>query len=57
MAEERVPYNFHYCVKVRCDLRHGDRCTVPECVRKGAEKWPEYFTEYGVLADGDEIDA
>ncbi len=57
MAEEREPYNYLYCVRVRCPLRQGNKCTVSECARDGHEKWPEYFTEHGHLADGDEIDA
>ena len=54
---DREPYNSKYCKEVKCHLRHGNKCTAAECARKGAEKWPAYFTTYGVLADGDEIDA
>ena len=54
---DRAPYNSKYCKEVNCHLRRGNKCTVAECVRKGAEKWPAYFTMYGVLADGDERDA
>jgi len=54
---EREPYNPKYCKEVNCPLRHGKKCTVAECTREGAEKWPAYFTMYGVLADGDERDA
>ena len=54
---DREPYNSKYCKEVKCPLRSGNKCTVGECARLGAEKWPAYFTLYGVLADGDEIDA
>jgi len=57
MAQEREPYNYLYCVKVRCQYRHGNNCTLEECTRKGAEKWPEYFTIHNELADGDKVDA
>ena len=49
----RIPLNSKYCKEVKCTLRHGNECTVDECIRKGAEKWVLYFTEYGHLADGD----
>jgi len=54
---DREPYNDKYCKEVNCHLRHGNKCTVEECARLGAEKWPAYFTEHGVLADGDVPDA
>ncbi len=54
---DRVPYNSKYCKKVNCHLRSGNKCTVSECARTGHEKWPEYFTIHGHLADGDEPDA
>ncbi len=57
MADHRVPYNSKYCKEVKCPLRSGNKCTVAECTRKGSEKWPAYFTEYGTLADGDVPDA
>lgn len=53
MAKDREPYNSKYCKAVDCSKRHGNKCTLDECIRKGAEKWPAYFTEHGVLADGD----
>lgn len=53
MAKDREPYNSKYCKEVNCSARSGNKCTLDECVRKGAEKWPAYFTEHGVLADGD----
>ena len=57
MADYRTPLNSKYCKEVKCPLRSGNKCTVPECTRKGGDKWAAYFTEYGVLADGDVIDA
>ena len=54
---DREPYNSKYCKEVKCPLRSGNKCSVEECVRKGAEKWVAYFTEHGVLADGDTVDA
>ena len=56
MADDRIPYNSKYCKEVNCHLRSGNKCTVAACARKGAEKWPAYFTEQGHLADGDEIE-
>ena len=53
---DRIPLNSKYCRKVKCPLRSGSKCTVPECARNGAEKWPMYFTEHGHLADGDIVD-
>ena len=57
MAQEREPRNYLYCVRVRCSLRHGNKCTVEECVRKGHEKWVDYFTIHNEIADGDEPNA
>ncbi len=54
---DRIPFSSKYCKEVDCPLRSGNKCTVPECVRSGHDKWPEYFEIHGVLADGDEIDA
>jgi len=54
---DREPYNSKYCKEVNCPLRSGNKCTIPECTRIGAEKWVMYFTENGHLADGDEVDA
>ncbi len=53
----RIPLNILYCVAVNCPYRVLRRCTQPECIRVGAEKWPSYFTVHGVLADGDVPDA
>ncbi len=53
MADERVPYNFHYCIAVRCSYRHGNLCTKTYCVRSGNEKRASYYTYYGELAKGD----
>jgi len=57
MPDDRIPYNDKYCKEVNCHLRSGNKCTVSECERKGAMKWPIYFTEFDVLADGDIPDA
>ena len=51
---DRIPLNSKYCKDVKCHLRSGNKCTVEECARTGAEKWVMYFTEHGHLADGDE---
>ena len=54
----RTPYNAEYCQAVNCQhLARNRFCVKDRCIRKGAEKWPAYFTEHGVLADGDEIGA
>ena len=53
----RIPYNSKYCKEVNCSKRSGNKCTMPECTRKGAEKWPIYFTMHGELAEGDTPDA
>ena len=53
---DRIPLNSKYCRKVKCPLQPRNKCTVPECVRNGAEKWVMYFTEHGHLADGDIVD-
>ena len=55
MAKYREPYNPKYCKEVNCSHRYGNKCHVAECVRIGHEKWPAYFVEHGVLADGDEL--
>ncbi len=49
----REPLNSKYCREVKCNLRSGNKCTVSDCTRKGAEKWVYYFIEHGHLADGD----
>jgi len=54
---DRIPYNSKYCKEVNCVLRTGNKCTVSECTRKGAMKWPVYFTTYNALAEGDTPDA
>ena len=54
---DRTPYNSKYCKEVNCPLRSGNKCTVPACERKGALKWPIYFTIHDTLADGDIADA
>ena len=50
---DREPKDSKYCKAVKCPLRRGNKCTVSECARIGAEKWSEYFITHGVLADGD----
>ena len=50
---DRKPLSLKYCKEVKCLLRSGNKCTVPACVRVGAEKWVIYFIEHGHLADGD----
>ena len=57
MADDREPHNSKYCKEVNCSLRSGNKCTAETCTRTGGDKWAVYFTEYGVLADGDVIDA
>ena len=53
MAQDREPYNSKYCKEVNCHLLSGNKCTVEECARKGADKYASYFTATGELADGD----
>jgi len=50
---DREPYNKHYCKTVKCEYRHGNKCTEDTCVRNGNEKRAVYFTQHGHLADGD----
>jgi hypothetical protein len=54
---DREPVSSKYCKEVNCQLRQGNKCTVSECTRKGAEKWVFYFIEHNHLADGDTPDA
>ncbi len=53
----RIPYNIAFCRYVKCEYRQGNKCSQPECIREGSDKWAAYWTEYGHLADGDKIDA
>ena len=57
MPDVRDPYNSKYCKAVNCSHRSGNKCTLPSCERTVGDKWAVYFTTYGTLADGDNVDA
>lgn len=53
MAHGRAPFNYLYCIAVRCSHRHGNTCMQAYCVRPGNEKRATYYTKYHALAKGD----
>jgi len=49
---DREPYNSKYCKAVDCEFRHGNKCTLEECVRN--HKCILYWEQFGKLHPHDE---